>query len=89
MSRVANPAAWSCRATERLRGLCRLLPLPWANNTIPLAPSGTSRSPSRVTGPASTRTCRSIALAVFCIAAPLCILIIGHVVRTSRVGSEK
>src|SRR5205823_8645697 len=34
-------------------------PLPWANSTIPRAPSGTTRFPSSVTGPAGTRTTRS------------------------------
>jgi hypothetical protein len=44
-SRVASPPAFSERATETLRGLSRLLPLPWANSTIPVAPGGTCNVP--------------------------------------------
>ena len=32
---MLHPAAWRTMATCRLRGLCRLLPLPWAKTTIP------------------------------------------------------
>ncbi|HXX96328.1 MAG TPA: hypothetical protein VEL11_04320, partial [Candidatus Bathyarchaeia archaeon] len=42
--------------TYLLRGLCLLLPLPCANNTIPLHSLGTARLPSRVTLPAATLT---------------------------------
>ena len=42
---------------KRLRGLCRLLPLPWANTTIPAACSGTVRYPARRTTP--TLACTS------------------------------
>ena len=50
-SSVASPAWFSVRATWRLRGLRRLLPLPWANSTRPAASAGRARS-------ASSRTCR-------------------------------
>src|SRR5438105_5000146 len=46
-------------ATCRLRGLKRLLPLPWANSTIPGASFGIARSPSRVVRPAGICTARS------------------------------
>ena len=52
ISRVASFAWFSTRATCRLRGLWRLLPLPCANRTMPRAPPGSVRSPSSVTGPA-------------------------------------
>jgi hypothetical protein len=39
-SRVAKPADWRTLATERLPGLCRLLPLPWAKMTTASAPAG-------------------------------------------------
>src|SRR5579872_2816362 len=41
-------------ATYLFRGLCRLLPLPCANNTTPIARSGTTRSPSNPSGGIST-----------------------------------
>ena len=43
---VANPARCSTPATYRLRGLCRLLPLPCTNTTRPRAPAGTVRCPA-------------------------------------------
>src|SRR5438552_856771 len=58
-SRVASLAPLSSRATYWLRGLRRLLPLPWANSTRPRAPSGIVRLPSSVTAPAVTRTSSS------------------------------
>lgn len=42
-------AALSADATSRLRGLCLPLPLPCANTTMPVAPSGTASVPARVT----------------------------------------
>ena len=42
-SRVPSPASRSTRATRRLRGLSRLLPLPWAKATRPRGRAGTSR----------------------------------------------
>jgi hypothetical protein len=59
ISRVANFASLSKRATWRLRELCRLLLLPWANNTTARAPAGRLRLPSSRAGPAGTRTNRS------------------------------
>src|ERR1700693_405401 len=53
---VPSPRRTSSPATERLRGLTRLLPLPWAKSTMPVAPSGRTRLPSTVTPPAATRT---------------------------------
>src|SRR5581483_6175096 len=47
MRSVARPARWRAPATARLRGLWRLLPLPWANTTIPAAAGGIVRSPDR------------------------------------------
>src|SRR3981081_1101468 len=52
INRVAGFASLSTRATYRLRGLCRLLPLPWANSTIARDSSGRVRLPSNVTEPA-------------------------------------
>jgi hypothetical protein len=43
-------------ATCRLRGLCLLLPLPWANTTDPVAWAGTVRLPARLTDLALTLT---------------------------------
>src|SRR5690606_35989211 len=42
---VAKPASFSASATSRLRRLCRLLPLPWAKTTMPVASGGTARKP--------------------------------------------
>src|SRR5581483_11017548 len=55
-SSVPKPAAFSAAATWRLRGLRRLLPLPWAKATTPHAPSVSARSPSRRASPAETST---------------------------------
>jgi hypothetical protein len=44
-SSVASLASLSVSATYRLRGLWRLLPLPWAKIATPVASSGTTRSP--------------------------------------------
>ena len=44
-SSVPSLFARSVSATNRLRGLSRLLPLPCAHRTTPLAPGGTDRSP--------------------------------------------
>ncbi len=56
MSSVARPSRSSARATNRLRGLCRLLPLPCANTTRPVAPGGIVRSPGSACRPMGTRT---------------------------------
>lgn len=55
-SSVPRPASCNTSATARLRGLCRLLPEPWANITRPAAPSGRARSPASRTPAASTST---------------------------------
>lgn len=46
---VPSPRSRSFSATKLLRGLCRLLPLPCAKTIRPVAPSGTTSSPSRAT----------------------------------------
>ncbi|GAB3067199.1 hypothetical protein GCM10027186_19520 [Micromonospora schwarzwaldensis] len=56
---VASPRAWSARATATLRGLCRELPLPWANKTIPPAPEGTATSPTSPPSTTGTETSRT------------------------------
>jgi hypothetical protein len=43
---VANPLRSRTRATARLRLLCRELPEPWANTTMPTGWAGTARSPT-------------------------------------------
>src|SRR5438270_2942846 len=53
---VARPARTRISATNLLRGLCRLLPLPWAKTTIAPAPTGIRRSPSSSAAPAGTVT---------------------------------
>ncbi len=55
-SRVPRPARFKAAATDRLRGLWRLLPEPWANITTAPAPPGRARSPDSRTPPASTST---------------------------------
>jgi hypothetical protein len=60
-SKVANPAALSARATWRLRGLKRLLPLPCANSTSPRGASGKLRSASSVASPTGIRSARCLA----------------------------
>src|SRR5207302_3744957 len=55
-SRVARPASWRTAATSRLRGLWRLLPLPWAKATTPTGASGPARSASRTHAPAGIWT---------------------------------
>jgi hypothetical protein len=47
---VARPASRSACATKSLRGLNQPLPLPCANNTIPLACTGRPSNPSSPTG---------------------------------------
>jgi hypothetical protein len=47
--RLAKPMPCKPSATRRLRGLERLLPLPWAKSTIPRGCSGQSRVASSVT----------------------------------------
>ncbi|EPJ42512.1 putative phosphoribosyl transferase [Streptomyces afghaniensis 772] len=54
--RVPSPAVRRPAATSRLRGLCRELPLPWANSTTARAAGGTVRSPVSVAPPAGTVT---------------------------------
>ncbi len=46
-SNVANPALFSVRATNRFRGLFRLLPLPWTKRTSACALFGIVRFPKR------------------------------------------
>ena len=55
-SSVARPPSFRARATARLRGLWRLLPLPCANITMPADRGATVRFPSRRTPAAGTRT---------------------------------
>lgn len=55
-SSVAKPASFNSRATQRLRQLCRLLPLPCAKSTSPRAAAGTLRSPFRTTPSAAMAT---------------------------------
>ncbi|WP_323139421.1 hypothetical protein [Streptomyces sp. NBC_01549] len=50
---------FSPAATNRLRGLCRLLPLPCANTTTPIESSGTVNCPRVTVAPARTSTSRS------------------------------
>ena len=59
MTSVANPACRSTRATARLRGLKRPLPLPWANTMVPRTSVGTESTPATVTGPVGTSNSRS------------------------------
>ncbi|MGW5692630.1 hypothetical protein ACWEWX_17115, partial [Streptomyces asiaticus] len=54
-SRVARSASCNTRATARLRGLCRELPLPWANATTPMGCSGRARSPTSMASSAAIR----------------------------------
>src|ERR1700730_1669366 len=56
INRVASFASLSTRATYRWRGLCRLLPLPWAKSTIARDSSVRVRLPSSVTEPAQSWT---------------------------------
>src|SRR5207237_225444 len=58
ISTVASPASRSERATNRLRGLCRLLPDPCAKRTTPRRPSGDSSAPSSTADPAAIPTGR-------------------------------
>src|SRR5439155_14976799 len=57
-SSVASPPSFKTRATNVLRGLWRLLPLPCANTTMPLAFSGILSVPSSLTPPVSMRISR-------------------------------
>ena len=56
---VPRPASLRTEATKRFRGLCRLLPLPWANTTIPLSASGTVNCPARRRVPRRSSTSSS------------------------------
>src|SRR5215472_854157 len=60
-SSVLRPASARTVATYRLRGLCLLLPLPWAKITIPGAPAGTVRLPASRVVPATGSTSISAA----------------------------
>ena len=51
-SSVPRPASLSTEATYRLRGLCRLLPLPCTNTTMPGAFSGNATCPGSASAPA-------------------------------------
>lgn len=55
---VANPASTSVLATNRLRGLWRLLPLPWAKSTTPRGFPDHWSVPRRVAGPIGMATSR-------------------------------
>ena len=57
--RVARPAWRSTPATKRLRGLKRLLPLPWAKRTTPAASAGRLRVPASPTPAVGTTRSRS------------------------------
>src|SRR5437660_854768 len=59
-SSVAMPASCSAAATNRLRGLRRLDPEPWANSTSPRGSGGTLRSPCSVIFPIGMLTARSL-----------------------------
>src|SRR5438105_14108419 len=61
-SSVAMPASCSTPATNRLRGLRRLDPEPWANSTKPRGSGGTLRSPCSVIFPIGMLTARSLVL---------------------------
>src|SRR5207249_6523188 len=63
-SSVAMPVWCNWRATNRLRGLYRLLPLPCANSTIPRGSEETERFPDSFAGPAGMATSCSINRAV-------------------------
>jgi len=52
-SSVPRPARFSVAATNWLRGLCLLLPLPWAKTTSPGARPGMTSDPGSRTPPAS------------------------------------
>ena len=58
-SKVPRPSRLSAEPTKRLRGLCLLLPLPWAKTTRPLGDSGTVRCPESRPGPMGTSTSSS------------------------------
>ena len=58
-SRVPRPRRFKDSATRRLRGLWRLLPLPWAKITRPPAARGTLRCPGRARLPIRTATSSS------------------------------
>jgi hypothetical protein len=53
-SNVAIARRCNCSATYVLRGLSRLLPLPWAKITRPVTGSGTVKIPSSCRGPIAT-----------------------------------
>src|SRR5207302_562261 len=59
-SSVAMPASCSAAATNRLRGLRRLDPEPWANSTSPRGSGGTLRSPCRMIFPIGMLIVRSL-----------------------------
>ena len=48
---VPRPAWFNAPATNRLQGLRRLLPLPWAKMTAPVARSGMARCPASSKSP--------------------------------------
>ena len=50
-SSVPSPASFSTPATYRLRGLCRLLPLPWAKTTMPRGALRHGQVPGEPHGP--------------------------------------
>ena len=57
---VATPACCKASATKALRGLRRLLPLPWAKSTIPRAgPAGSPSNPSPSCGGSVTDSVRN------------------------------
>jgi hypothetical protein len=58
-SSVATAESCSFCATYLFRRLKRLLPLPCANNTSPMAPSGKINSPSRRTPPEGMKALRT------------------------------
>ena len=55
---VPKPCALIRCATKRFRGLCRLLPLPWAKITSPVVPTGSARSPDSTAPGKTIRTAR-------------------------------
>ena len=57
MRSVPKPCSLSARATDWFRGLCRLLPEPWAKRTMPCRGlEGSSSSPFNLTPPAGIDT---------------------------------
>lgn len=60
-SNVPMPAARNCWATWRLRGLLRLLPLPWAKMTRAGSSAPRASVPGNCASPAGMRTSISTA----------------------------